>query len=438
MTQVTVTEPGEVHMTSKRWSVLGTALALSALAACGGAAEDSNDSGSGGDSGGGGEVLKVGVYGPAQIPQGQDVRDGAQLAADEINEDGGVDGAQIEIVFCDSENGAKPEKVDAIVGGFSSGETLAMLDTVVQAQIPYLSTGAASPDVVKDVTSDGPRKYIFRVGPISSTSLAADMCLTVVGKLAPATGWTKFGILYEDVEFARPLNDFLQKCLPSPSAATGGKIPIEQGVQVVATEKHLPDATDFSSQFSALQAAGAQYVIEINSRQEGVALAKQWGTLKPPFALGGINVAGQANGFFEATGGGAAYQLNGPAGIVRAPVSEKTIPFYDAFEAAYDREPIYNGASAYDAMYILKDAVEAAGSTEPDAVVAELAKTDTVGAQGVISFNEAHDVVYGGVDPKAGVVPVYFQFTPEGEKKIAFPEALAEGYTYVKPPFAQQ
>lgn len=439
-------------MTSKRWSVLGTALALSAVAACGGAAEDSGG-GSGGSGGGatGGKVLKVGVYGPAQIPQGQDVRDGAQLAADEINEGGGVDGAQIEIVFCDSENGAKPEKavacanqfaqtdqVDAIVGGFSSGETLAMLDTVVQAQVPYLSTGAASPDVVKDVTSDGPRKYIFRVGPVSSTSLAADMCLTIVAKLSPATGWTKFGILYEDVEFARPLNDFLQACLPNPSAATGGKIPIEKGVEVVATEKHLPDATDFSSQFSALQAAGAQYVIEVNSRQEGVALAKQWGTLKPSFALGGINVAGQANGFFEATGGGAAYQLNGPAGIVRAPVSEKTIPFYDAFEAAFGREPIYNGASAYDAMYILKDAVEAAGSAEPDDVVAELAKTDTIGVQGVIAFNENHDVIYGGTDPKTGVVPVYFQFTPEGEKKIAFPQELAEGYTYQKPPFVQQ
>jgi len=440
-------------MSKNRWAVACTALALSAVTACGNAADtggadqDAAPAPSGGGAAAEREVIKVGVYGPAQIPQGQDVRDGAQLAADEINE--AEKGHEIEIVFCDSENGAKPEKavacankfaqedeVDAIVGGFSSGETLAMLDTVVQAQIPYLSTGAAAPDVVKDVTSDGPRKYIFRVGPISSTSLAADMCVNFVTQLAPSTGYTKFGILYEDVEFARPLVAFLEKCLPSPSAATGGKIPIDKGVEVVGIEKHLPDATDFSSQFAALESAGAQFVIEVNSRQEGVALAKQWGTLKPKFALGGINVSGQANGYFEATGGGAAYQLNGPAGIVRAPISELTVPFFDAFQAAYDREPIYNGASSYDAVYTLHEAVERAGSVEPDAVVTELEATDRTGAQGRLTFNESHDVVYGAGDPTKGLVPVYYQFTPEGEKKIAFPKALAGEYAYAKPPFA--
>ena len=439
-------------MSMNRWATASAALALAAVTACGSAAETggTEDDAAPAPSGGAAaerEVIKVGVYGPAQIPQGQDVRDGAQLAADEINEAG--EGREIEIVFCDSENGAKPEKavacankfaqedeVDAIVGGFSSGETLAMLDTVVQAQVPYLSTGAAAPDVVKDVTSDGPRKYIFRVGPISSTSLAADMFFNFVSQLAPSTGYTKFGILYEDVEFARPLVAFLEKCLPSPSAATGGRIPIEKGVEVVGIEKHLPDATDFSSQFGALESAGAQFVIEVNSRQEGVALAKQWGTLKPSFALGGINVSGQANGYFEATGGGAAYELNGPAGIVRAEISPVTIPFYDAFEGAYGREPIYNGASAYDAVYTLHEAVERAGSVEPDAVVTELEATDRVGAQGRLTFDDAHDVVYGAGDPSKGVVPIYYQFTPEGEKKVAFPKALAGDYAYAKPPFA--
>ncbi len=438
-------------MQTNRWAVAGAAVALSALAACGGGGSsggsdgaDDNQGQAGGDSA---EPILVGVFGPAQIPQGQDVRDGAQLAADEITEAG--EGRPIEIIFCDSENGAKPEKavacankfaqedeVDAIVGGFSSGETLAMLDTVVQAEIPYLSTGAASPDVVKDVDSEGPRKYIFRVGPVSSQFLAADLCATMVTQIAPLTGYTEFGILFEDVEFARPLVAFLEKCLANPSAATEGKIPVEEGVNLVAIEKHLPDATDFSSQFSALEGAGAQFVIEINSRQEGVALASQWGALKPAFALGGINVSGQANGFFEATGGGAAFQLNGPAGIVRAPISEETIPFFDAFNEAFDREPIYNGASAYDAIYTLHEAVERADSVEPDAVVTELEATDRVGSQGRLTFGDNHDVVYGAGDPEAGVVPVYFQFTEDGEKVIAFPEALAEGYEYVKPPFA--
>jgi branched-chain amino acid transport system substrate-binding protein len=424
-------------MRPNRWIVAGTALALVALSGC------SDDKGGSGSS----ETYTIGVWGPAQIPQGKDILDGAQLAADQINADKDISGGRtLKIVTCDSVNGASPDKavacanklisedkVDALLGGFSSGETLAMLDTVVEGQVPYLSAGAASPDVVKGVTSTGDRKYIFRIGPISSTSLAADMCLTYVAKLAPATGFTKYGILYEDVEFARPLVQFLRACLPNPSAATGGKIPITKGVSVVGVEKHLPDATDFSSQFRALKSAGAQFVIEVNSRQEGVALAKQWGTLKPGFALGGINVAGQANGFFEATGGGAVGEMNGPAGVVRAAISPKTIPFFDAFKAKFGRDPIYNGTSAYDGVYALAEALKTADSTDPDDVVTALEKMDRVGAQGVEKFTAEHDITYGGVDPTKGIVPVYYQFAADGTKKIVFPAQYAAGNTYAKP-----
>jgi hypothetical protein len=130
------------------------------------------------------------------------------------------------------------------------------------------------------------------------------MCVNFVTQLAPATGYTKFGILYEDVEFARPLVAFLEKCLPSPSAATGGQIPVEKGVEVVGIEKHLPDATDFSSQFGALEAPARSS----SSRSTPARRASRWPSsgarCSPKFALGGINVAGQANGYFEATGGG--------------------------------------------------------------------------------------------------------------------------------------
>jgi branched-chain amino acid transport system substrate-binding protein len=425
-------------MRRNKWLVAGAVLALATLAACGG----SDDGGGGGE-----EAYTIGVWGPAQIPQGKDILDGAALAASEINADKDLSGGrEIKIVTCDSVNGAAPDKavacanklisedkVDALLGGFSSGETLAMLDTVVEGQVPFLSAGAASPDVVKGVTSTGDRKYIFRIGPISSTALAADMCLTYVAKLAPATGFTKYGILYEDVEFARPLVQFLQACLPNPSAATGGKIPITKGVSIVGVEKHLPDATDFSSQFTSLKNKGAQFVIEVNSRQEGVALARQWGTLKPGFALGGINVAGQANGFFEATGKAAVGELNGPAGVVRAAITEKTIPFFDAFKAKYGRDPIYNGVSAYDGVYALAEALKLADATDADAVVTALEKMDRVGAQGREKFTADHDITYGGVDPATGIVPVYYQFQADGTKKIVFPQQLAGGYAYVKP-----
>ena len=254
-------------MLSKKLAVACTVVAMSALAACGESGGDTAQAPTGGASagasagagGGGGETFKIGVFGPEQIPQGEDVRDGALLAAKELNAKG--EGPKVEVVFCDSE--AKPEKaiacitrfaqqdkVQAISGGFSSAETLAALDTIKRAKLPYVSAGAAAPDVVKGVDSSGPGKYIFRIGPVNSLNLAADMCVTVVSKLTKE-GFAKFGILHEDAAFALPLVDFLNKCLPAPSAATAGKIPIEKGVTVVGTEKHTPQATDFSAQFKS-------------------------------------------------------------------------------------------------------------------------------------------------------------------------------------------
>lgn len=431
-------------MRSRNWVVLAVALAL-ALTACGekGGGTASTGGGTpspGASTGGSTETFKIGVYGPEQIPQGEDVRDGALLAAEQINAKG--EGPKVEIVFCDSE--AKPEKaiacitrfaqqdrVQALSGGFSSAETLAALETIKRAKLPYVSAGAASPDVVKGVDNTGPGKYIFRIGPVNSLNLAADMCLTYVTKLSKV-GFTRFAILHEDAAFALPLVAFLQKCLVNPSAATGGKIPVTKGVQVVGVEKHTPQATDFSAPFKSLKDKGAQFVIEVNSTQVGIAVGKSWATLKPGFALGGINVAGQSSAYFGVTK--AVGELNGPSGTLRAPITDKTIPFFDAFKAKYNRDPLYNGVSTYDGIYALHEAAMRAGSLDADALVTELAKTDRVGAQGVEKFNDSHDVIYSPTDPKAGLALLYFQYQADGSKKIVYPESLAEGNSYKLPP----
>jgi branched-chain amino acid transport system substrate-binding protein len=429
-------------MQKTRWVALAAVLALGA-AACGESGDNNATPSGGATTGGSTETLKIGVFGPEQIPQGEDVRDGALLAAEQINAAG--QGPKVEIVFCDSE--AKPDKaiacitkfaqqdkVQAISGGFSSAETLAALDTIKRAKIPYVSAGAAAPDVVKGVDSTGPAKYIFRIGPVNSTNLAVDMCLTVVTKLTKV-GFTKFGILHEDAAFALPLVDFLQKCLASPKAATGGAIPIDKGVTLVGTEKFTPSATKFDAAFSSFKSKGANFVIEISSTQVGIQLGKAWADLKPSFAMGGINVAGQSSAYYSVTK--AAFQLNGPAGTVRAPVSPKTIPFFDAFQGKHKRDPLYNGVATYDGIYTLHEAAVRAGKLDADSLVAELEKTDRIGVAGVEKFDAKHDVVYSATDPTKGLSLLYFQYQEDGTKKIVFPESLAEGNTYKVPPFVK-
>ena len=286
------------------------------------------------------------------------------------------------------------DRVDAIIGGFSSAEVIATLDTVVEGETLFVNVGAASPTVNEGVTTDGDRRFIFSIGPVDSLALAGDMCLTYVAKLFPQLGVSRVGILFEDVEYNEQLIPALSQCLTDPAGSQIGQafglpdsIP---AVELVATESHAPDATDFSSQFSALEGAGAEFVIASNSRQEGVTVVQQWAETQPSFGLGGINVAGQAPGFFQATGGGdARYFINGPAGAIRAEITPRTIEFYDAYESEFGEAPIYTGAPTYDAFYALAAAAEEAGSADDvDALITALAAVEQDGAQGVEMFDE--------------------------------------------------
>ena len=71
-------------------------------------------------------------------------------------------------------------------------------------------------------------------------------------------------------------------------------------------------------------------------------------------------------------------------------------------------------APAYDSVYIWAEAVERAGSLDPDKVVAELKKTDHQGVIGRIKFDDGNQVIYGD-DPTKTAVGCVFQWTEDGQ-----------------------
>jgi branched-chain amino acid transport system substrate-binding protein len=83
-------------------------------------------------------------------------------------------------------------------------------------------------------------------------------------------------------------------------------------------------------------------------------------------------------------------------------------------------------APSYEAVYILAEAIERAGSVDPNAITVELKKTDRMGIMGHIRFDEGNQAVYG-FDPKETAVGALFQWTEDGKRRIVFPESLAEG-----------
>ena len=92
----------------------------------------------------------------------------------------------------------------------------------------------------------------------------------------------------------------------------------------------------------------------------------------------------QTSGFWEATGGKGEYVLTQNI-YARVAITEKTIPFHDRFVDRFGESPIYT-AGTYDAIFVLKEAIERAGTIETDAVIDELKKTDFLGVGGRIVF----------------------------------------------------
>src|ERR1017187_2747968 len=122
--------------------------------------------------------IRIGVPTAMQLQVGRDTQDAIKMAIDDLNAKGGVLGRQLEMVVADEtenpETGISAikkltadEKVDVLIGGYTSGVTLAQLPHISAAKTIYLGVGAASPSITAKVKQDYDNyKYIFRVGPI--------------------------------------------------------------------------------------------------------------------------------------------------------------------------------------------------------------------------------------------------------------------------------
>jgi branched-chain amino acid transport system substrate-binding protein len=356
--------------------------------------------------GGGGAAneIKIGVVGPMNFAQGEHHWYGAQMAANEINAAGGINfGGQtykIKLVQVDSneilsvtdaasavERAITVDKAQFLVGGFRTESVFAMQEVAMDNKTIFLGCGAATDELCTVVGQNYDRyKYWFRVTPIKSTYLGqVDFMLLglVAAELAQECGveTPKVAILAEKLEWADAIVNAAGVFLPA------------MGMEIVGTWRPSDTAEDVTAELTAIEDAGAHIIFTTISGPVGIAYARQWGELQIPAASVGINVEAQKEGFWEATNHFGEYDMTLNT-YARVKITDQTIPFIDAFVAGIGQFPTYN-AGTYEALYILKDAIEAAGTLDSDAVVAELEKTDRVGTAGRIVFDQNHDVKWG-------------------------------------------
>ena len=371
--------------------------------------------------------LKVGVIGPMQFQMGEHHWMGATLAADEINAAGGIqvgeDSYQIKLVQVDSnelvsvpdaasaaEEAISVDNVDVLMGTIRSEAALAVQEVAMDYETIFMVCGSSETAMSEKVAEDYDRyKYWFRITPVNNTALG-QLNFLLVGAVAQEIGAQllmppKLAVLAEKASWTEAIVAAAQAYLPP------------QGIEVVGVWQPSDKATDVTAELTAIEAAGANMIMTALSGPVGIPYARAWEELQIPAASVGINVMAQADDFFVNTGGFGNYEMTLNTLARDVELTEKTLPFIEAFIAETGEMPTYN-AGTYDALYVLKEAIERADSVDMDDIVVELENTDYNSVAGRFVFDDNHDVTWG-----PGYVTALGVQWQDGELKGVWPPA---------------
>lgn len=375
------------------------------------------------------KTIKIGVLAPFKTPSGEDQLNGARMAVEEINEQGGIMGQKVELFLANTEY--KPEKgvmgfkklvlddkCEVVFGTCSSGVAKAVMDQMARYKKLFISTGAAS-EALSDLLKNDPKyKYWFRVMHLSgdlSTAVHEFIYNLPVAKYKAK----KMAIMAENALWTRGMVKDAENFFK------------EKGLEIVYSEFFDTETKDFTPIFTKIINAKADFIYEISAHVDGAIYIKQWYDLKGPM-IGGVSGTGVTERYWKDCGSKAVSE----AIVVytpRAPLTPKTIPFYDKYVAKFKLHPGYPTGYTYDAIYMYKAAVEKTKTTNPDKLIPVIEKLDYVGVAGKYVFDEKHDTKYGEGYRQLAIG----QWREDGNRVVVWPKSFATG-DYELPPWLKK
>lgn len=348
-------------------------LMVLAMAACGG--EPANN---GGNDTPDATTVKIGGIGPltgAYANYGLSEKNGAELAVKEINEAGGIAGKQIELSYQDSQ-GESESAVNAY-GKLMDWGMEVSLGCVLSGENASVVAAARDDDVLLITPSGSADKCI------DGNDKAFRVCFYDSYQGAAAAQYIKdnnmvdtVGILYQsDNDYSVGLyNAFVAKCG-------------ELGITIAETQTFTSSTnTDFSTQVSALVSSGVKLVfIPLYAEEASTFLTQAHGKFADDvyfFGADGLDgILGKvkqdtslANNVLMLT----PFAADNPAENVQS--------FVKKYQEAYGATPDQFAADAYDAIYVIKAAVEKAGSTSGAALASALTSLTVEGVTGVMTW----------------------------------------------------
>ncbi|MCD6733806.1 MAG: ABC transporter substrate-binding protein [Burkholderiaceae bacterium] len=318
------------------------------------------------------EPIKIGAFlavtGPASF-LGDPEQKTLDMYVERINAAGGVLGRKLQLVSYDSAGDAEKartftkrlveqDKVDLIIGGTSTGETMAAVPLVEQAQIPFISLAGAV------VIIEPVKKWVFKTphtDRMACEKIFTDMNERKLSKLALITGAGGFD------------KSLRNECI---------KVAPKYGIEIVADESYGAADTDMTAQLTKIKGTpGVQAVMNCGFGQGPAIVTKnyrQLGLTQPFYQSHGV-----ASKEYIKLSGGAAEGARLPAAALLVadilPANDPQKPVVTAYAhdytARYKSDVSTFGGHAYDALMIAVEAIKRAGGTDKAKVRDEIEKT---------------------------------------------------------------
>lgn len=329
-------------------------------------------------------TIKIGGLGPLTGPlaiYGVTATNGSKLAFEEINKNGGILGKQVEFVLFDEKgdsteavtayNRLVDEGVVALVGDITSKPSLAVAEIAAQDNMPMITpTGTQF-----NITEAGPN--VFRVcftdpyqGVILANLAKNNLKANTVAIMVNNSSDYSDGVAEAFIKEAERL-----------------------GLKIVAKEGYAERDKDFRAQLTKVAATNPD-VLLVPDYYEQVALittqAREVGVKSTFIGPDGWDGVAKA---LDSSAYGAVENSYFTNHYSVEDTNEKVQNFLKAYREKYKDEPSAFSALSYDAAYLMKDAIEKAGSTDKDAIVKAMKESDFAGVTGHLRFDEKNNPV---------------------------------------------